>query len=120
MERRGQRWILDTLTGMGGLDVLHPEAQATFERFGYNHTDLRRVFSVPKGALLTKSWTKTAKEVEGKAKFFESRGFNKTARDLYLRASILYGRAQYTFFRDDPRKTALHNKVVECYEKVIC
>jgi dipeptidyl aminopeptidase/acylaminoacyl peptidase len=119
MERKGQKWILETLLGVGGLDILHPESQGTFEQFGYNHNDLKRVFSIPSGSMMTKSWVKTAEEVEAKGKYAEKRGFHLTARDLYLRASLLYGRSQYTYFRDDPRKNALHNKLVECYEKVI-
>lgn len=119
MNRNGQKWVLETLLGMGGMDVLHPESQGTMEAFGYNHNDIKRVFSIPSGSMLTKSWVKTAAAVEAKAKYAESRGFNLTARDLYLRACLLYGRAQYTFFRDDPRKTAFHNKLVECYKKVI-
>ncbi|MDO8473631.1 MAG: alpha/beta fold hydrolase, partial [Dehalococcoidia bacterium] len=120
MERRSQRWILDTLLGVGGIGVLHPESQGAFEQMGYDHADLVRVYSQAKaGAMLPKAWTTTAQQVERRAQYAEERGYKITARDLYQRAAQLYGRAQYGFFRDDPRKTALHAKMVDCSRKVM-
>lgn len=119
MERKGQRWILDILLGMGGLDVLHPESQAFFEQVGYQHIDLQKVFSIPRASMLTKSWTKNAQDVERKARDAEERGFKLSARDFYVRAGLMYGRAQYTYFRDSPNKAALHARLVECFKKVM-
>ena len=53
---RSQRWVLDTLLGTGGWEVLHPEAQGFFEELVYNHADAARVFGqVKSGAMFPKA-----------------------------------------------------------------
>jgi len=119
-KRKGQQWILDALTKYGGWDVLHPEIRGFFEELGYFHGDIDRVFEKLKCArMYTKAWATTAQEVESKARFAEKRGWKTAARDLYARACILYARARYTYFSDDPRKMTLNEKVNQSFKKVI-
>ncbi|WP_144477614.1 alpha/beta hydrolase, partial [Bacillus thuringiensis] len=40
--------------------------------------------------------------------------FTVTARDLYQRAAVMWGRAQYSYFNDDPRKLAFRERCNEC------
>jgi pimeloyl-ACP methyl ester carboxylesterase len=118
--RKEQLWILDALTGIGGYDVLHPEIRGFIEEIGYYHTDLDRVFGKAKAATMyAKAWATTAREVEKKAEYAEKRGWRTAARDFYIRAVLLYGRARYSYFKDDPRKMVFNEKVVKCFEKVI-
>lgn len=118
--RQGQRWVLDALVSQGGWDVLHPEVRGIFYELGYYHSDINRVFSKVGSTLhFARAWATTAQEVENKARWAESVGLVNAARDYYQRAVLLYGRAQYGFYGDDPRKTHFHNSLVRCYEKVI-
>lgn len=117
---RSQRWVLDTLLGMGGWDVLHPEAQGFFEELVYNHADAARVFAqVKSGVMFPKAWSLTAAELKRKGEHYEKRGLSRAARDLYARAAVCYGRAQYSYYRDDERKRRFHAKMVECYRRVM-
>ncbi|MFQ5914807.1 MAG: alpha/beta hydrolase family protein [Nitrospinota bacterium] len=119
-KRAGQRWVLDALVAVGGWDILHPEIRGIFEELGYYHSDVDRVFSKVGSTLhFARAWATTAQEVERKARWAERRGFRTAARDYYHRATLLYGRAQYGFFGDDPRKSYFHAKLVSCYGKVI-
>lgn len=120
MQRNGQKWTLDALLKIGGWDLLHPESVTYWEGLGYNHGDIQRVFSMVKcGDMLPKAWSQRASEVEAKAAYFEGRGFKETAKAMYSRAAQLYGRAQYSYFSDDPKKRAYHDKLRKCFDKVI-
>lgn len=118
-QRSGQRWVLDALVTLGGWDILHPEVRGFFEELGYYHSDVDRVFGKVGSTLhFARAWGTTAQEVERKARWAEERGFKGAARDFYARAMLLYGRAQYGFYGDDPRKRAFHQKLVHCFNKV--
>lgn len=120
MNRRGQKWVLDTLLGAFGMDVLHPESRPIFLQLGYGMADIERVIQRWKGGDWTvKAFTSRAAEVERLARRSEDEGYRLTARDLYLRAALLYGRAQYAIFRDDPIKSGYHAKLVECFQQVM-
>lgn len=120
MQRESEKWVLEALLKTGGWDVLHPESKPYWETLGYNHADIENVFGrIRHGSMLTKAWAGRAQEVERLAKHAESEGYLLTARDLYLRAALLYGRAQYSFYRDVPIKKAYHARLVECFERVI-
>ncbi|MHB1043207.1 MAG: alpha/beta hydrolase family protein [Eubacteriales bacterium] len=120
MHRIGQKWTLDALLKLGGWDLLHPESVTYWEGLGYNHGDIQRVFSMVKCSdMLPKAWSARAAEVEKKAKYFEQRGFMLAAYSMYSRAAQLYGRAQYSYFNDDPKKRAYHDKLQNCFKKVI-
>jgi dienelactone hydrolase len=120
--RRGteQGWVFDTLLGLGGWDVIHPECRPFFEELGYYHSDVDMVFSRVKSAsMLPKAWAEVAASVEAKAAFYRDAGFPLTARDLYGRASVLWGRAQYSYYNDDPRKFLFRDAGRACVDKLI-
>lgn len=119
-KRKSQQWVLDALAGTGGWDILHPGIRGIFEELGYYHGDVDRVFEKVKAAsMYAKAWATTAQEVERKALFAERRGWRNAARDFYARACLLYGRARYSYYKDDPRKLTFNNKVIQCFEKVM-
>lgn len=110
-----QGWILDIALSQGGFDALHPEAKATLEECGHNHRDFDRVFELVKsGVMIPKAWSTIAAQAEERAKHYEKEGFPATAKDLYQRAAVMWGRAQYSFFNDDPRKTVFRQRCNEC------
>lgn len=114
-----QRWILDALLKQGGWDVLHPGVQTFFEEFGYYHADIERIFSrVQAASQIPKAWLLTAAEVNRRAEYYLNRGHRRAAYGLFKRAMLLYGRGQYAFFGDDPRKTAYHGEAMRCFEQV--
>jgi dienelactone hydrolase len=109
--------VLDTLLGMGGWDVLHPEVRPFFEQHGYDHSDIEEVFRrVGSGAMLPKAWSEVAGAVERKARFYQGEGFDRTAEDMFIRASVLWGRAQYSFYGDDPRRIAFKDRARGCVD----
>ena len=82
--RKGQRWILDAFIGQGGFDVLHPEAAAALEEFGYNSTDFKRVFSrVKSTSQMAAAWSSVAAELESRAHYWKSRGARTAAVGLF-------------------------------------
>lgn len=120
MTTRGvqQGWILDLLVGIGGQGVLFPEVDALDEELGHNHGDSALMFSrVKTGAMLTKANVETAIQIQRRAEFYERAGFLRTAGELYLRAGLLWGMAQYGYFRDDPRKSRYHAKCRSSVDK---
>jgi alpha-beta hydrolase superfamily lysophospholipase len=118
--RKGQRWVLDAFLSVGGLDVLHPDAGALFEQIGYDSTDIKRVFApVKAGSMLPACWSAAAREIEGRARHWDERGFSATAKRMYERASLLYARTHYSVLADDPLRTRYLNKVIQSFERVI-
>jgi pimeloyl-ACP methyl ester carboxylesterase len=118
--RKGQRWILDAFIGQGGFDVLHPEAAAALEEFGYNSTDFKRVFSrVKSTSQVAAAWSSVAAEAESRARYWQSRGARTAALGLYERAALLFGRTHYSFYGDDPRRVRYLDKLVKTFQQVI-
>lgn len=117
--RKGQRWILDAFIAQGGMDILHPEAAAVFEEFGYNSTDFKTVFSrIKSTSQVPQAWSSVAREVEGRAAYWKSRGARTAALGLYERAAVLYGRTHYSFYGDDPRRARYLAKLVAMFQQV--
>lgn len=117
--RKGQRWILDAFIAQGGMDILHPEAAAVFEEFGYNSTDFKTVFSrIKSTSQVPQAWSSVAREIEGRAAYWKSRGARTAALGLYERAAVLYGRAHYSFYGDDPRRARYLDKLVAMFQQV--
>lgn len=119
-KRDGQRWILDTLLGVGGFDVLHPGAVPVMLQFGYDQADLERIFDGASAGLLVRDrMGARGQEVERKAEYWDGRGFQRTAARLYLRASLIYGRTYYSYFGDDPRRMRYLNRCLRAFDKVM-
>ncbi|MEE1807057.1 alpha/beta hydrolase [Streptomyces sp. BE133] len=116
----GQSWALDIALAQGGFDALHPAAKGTMEQLGHDHTDFDKVFAqVQSGAMLPKAWATVAAQAEERAAFHEAEGFAQTAADLYLRAAVMWGRAQYSIFdAEDPRKAAFREHCNHCVARL--
>lgn len=119
-KRDGQRWILDALLNVGGYDVLHPGIYPVFVQFGYDVADLDRVFDGVQASLMVRDrFGAVGGDLERKADYWAARGFTSTATNLYLRAALIYGRAFYSYYSDDPRRVRYQNCTVRCFNKVI-
>ena len=116
----GQNWALDIALAQGGFDALHPQAKGTMEQLGHDHTDFDKVFAlVRSGAMLPKAWATIAAQAEERAMHHEAHGFARTASDLYERAAVMWGRAQYSIFdAADARKTAFLERTNHCVERL--
>ncbi|CDR01315.1 alpha/beta hydrolase [Streptomyces iranensis] len=116
----GQSWALDIALAQGGFDALHPAAKGTMEQLGHDHTDFDKVFAqVKSGAMLPKAWATVAAQAEERAAHHEVGGYARTAADLYVRAAVMWGRAQYSIFdADDPRKMAFRERCNHCVARL--
>ncbi len=116
----GQNWSLDIALAEGGFDALHPGAKGTLEQLGYDPTDFDKVFAqVASGAMLPKAWSVIAAQAQERARHHELHGFARTASDMYLRAAVMYGRAQYSIFDSaDARKAALRARCDQCVDRL--
>ncbi|WP_163797932.1 alpha/beta hydrolase [Mycolicibacterium sediminis] len=115
-----QTWSLDIALAQGGFDALHPGGKATLEQLGHDTTDFDDVFArVASGAMLPKAWATVAAQAETRARHHEAHGFARTASDLYLRAAVMFGRAQYSIYDDaDPRKAAFRTRCDACVDRL--
>ncbi|MBD0694095.1 alpha/beta hydrolase [Streptomyces sp. CBMA123] len=116
----GQNWALDIALAQGGFDALHPQAKGTLEQLGHDHTDFDKVFDlVQSGVMLPKAWATVAGQAEERAAHHEANGYGQTAADLYVRAAVMWGRAQYSIFdAADPRKLAFREHANHCVERL--
>lgn len=115
-----QQWSLDIALAQGGFDALHPKAKNTMLQFGHDPTDFDKVFALVKsGAMLPKAWATIATQAEARAAHYEADGFGMTASDLYLRAAVMWGRAQYSILDTaDPRKSAFRKRCNYCVDRL--
>jgi len=115
-----QSWALDIALRTGGFDALHPGGKGTLEQLGHDFTDFDKVFAlVNSGAMLPMAWATIAGQAEQRAAHHEQSGFARTASDLYLRAAVMYGRAQYSIFDGaDERKARLRERCDHCVERL--
>jgi len=116
----GQGWSLDIALAEGGFDALHPGGKGTLELLGHDHTDFDKVFALVKsGAMLPKAWSVVANQAETRARHLEETGYARAASDLYLRAAVMWGRAQYSIFdSDDPRKALFRRHCDACVDRL--
>ena len=115
-----QSWIVNTLLAGNGYEVLHPESRHFLAELGYDPVDFDRAIAKVKTAgMMPKAWSEVGREIERKAAWYREQGFLRAARDLYLRASLLYGHAQYAFPIDDARKQVFRGAVNQCTEAII-
>ncbi|BBY23123.1 alpha/beta hydrolase [Mycobacterium stomatepiae] len=117
---RGQGWSLDIALAQGGFDALHPGGKGTLELLGHDHTDFDKVFAlVQSGAMLPKAWAQIAGQAETRARHHDEHGYRRTASDLYLRAAVMYGRAQYSIFDSaNARKARLRERCDHCVDRL--
>ncbi|ANY05861.1 alpha/beta hydrolase [Pseudonocardia sp. HH130630-07] len=116
----GQSWSLDIALAQGGFDALHPEAKGTMQQLGHDTADFDKVFAlVRSGAMLPKAWATIAAQAQERGEHHERLGYARTASDLYARAAVMFGRAQYSVLDPgDARKTALRERCDECVARV--
>ncbi|MDX3071117.1 alpha/beta hydrolase [Streptomyces sp. MI02-7b] len=116
----GQGWVLDIALAEDGFNALHPAGKGYMEQLGHDHTDFDKVFAqVQSGAMLLKAWATVAAEAEERATDHEAEGFAQTAADFYLRAAVMWGRAQYSIHdAEDVRKTAFRDRCNHCVERL--
>ena len=112
--------MLDIALATGGFDALHPGGKGTLEQLGHDHTDFDKVFALVKsGAMLPMAWATIAGQAEQRAAHHDAEGFARAASDLYLRAAVMYGRAQYSIFDGtDERKARLRERCDHCVARL--
>lgn len=113
---RGQQqgWVLDNLVALGGVDVLHPNIAGFFQEYGYARNDVERAFAEVKSTpMIPKGWAKLGAALERRADACAEQ-YPDVARNLYMRASMCFGRAQYSFLVEDPRRLAFSQAAARC------
>ncbi len=120
IRRSGQQWVMDQLFRIAGHDLLFPGALGFRLERGYRYAEVERTMSrVKTFRQNAREWANTARQLEDMAKEAESKGHSVTARDFYYRASIYYGRGQWSILKDTDVKRAMYDKCVENFEGVI-
>ena len=115
-------WIFDNFLMLSdNEDVLHPGIMGTRLERGYKMEDLQAVYSRVTGRRsFPRAWAKRAAVVEKMANQAEAAGRIVTARQLYLRAALCFGRAQHLVpVRGDANKKAWCEGLFRCYARVI-
>jgi pimeloyl-ACP methyl ester carboxylesterase len=110
VERRrdNQQWLLDYLVKTTG----------RVQNFGNDERQLPA--EVKSYAMIPRVLQKHAQQQEQIAQRAAAAGHTESARDLYWRATQTYVEAQHAIFEDDdPEKSYLHGKVLECYDRLI-
>lgn len=95
--RADQGWIFDNFLMLSdNEDVLHPGIMGTRLGRGFKMEDLKAVYSKVTGRRsFPKAWAKRAAVLERMAQAAEAQGRLVTARQLYHRAALCFGRAQH-------------------------
>ena len=120
--RADQGWIFDNFLMLSdNEDVLHPGIMGNRLERGTKLEDLTAVYSKVSGRRsFPKAWGKRAEVLEGLAQDAEARGRLVTARQLYHRAAICFGRAQHLVpIHGNPKKVEWFEGLYRCYDKVI-
>jgi pimeloyl-ACP methyl ester carboxylesterase len=115
---RGQQqgWVLDNLVALGGVDVLHPEVAGFFQEYGYARHDVEAAFSEVKSTpMVPKGWAKLGASLERRAES-SAEQYPDVGINLFMRASMAYGRAQYAFLTSDPRRRGFAQASARCVE----
>ena len=105
---------------IAGHDLLFPGALGFRLERGYRYAEVERTMHrVKTFRQNAREWARTAAELEEMAREAEKKGHAVTARDFFYRASIYYGRAQWSILRDNEAKRSLYDKCVGAYEGLI-
>ena len=120
--RSDQGWIFDNFLMLSdNEDVLHPGIMGARLERGYKMQDLKSVYGKVTGRRsFPKAWAKRAEVLEHMANEAEKGGRNITARQLFHRAAICFGRAQHMIpVHSDLNKEAWFSGLYRCFSKVI-
>ncbi len=120
--RGDQGWIFDNFLMLSdNEDVLHPGIMGTRIGRGFKMEDLNAVYSKVTGRRsFPKAWRKRAAVLEGMARAAEENGRLVTARGLYHRAALCFGRAQHLIpVHGNADKEAAYEALYRCYDKLI-
>lgn len=106
--RDGQQWLLDWMAKTTG----------RVQNFAYDTRqhppEVKSYRQIPK---VIERYARHAEQV---ARGAEAAGHRRTAHEHYWRAATLYREAQHAIFEDDhPDKLYLHQKLLDCYDRVI-
>lgn len=113
--RRSQKWITEEFYKV--LDVFGFRA-VMFVEWGFRPADVRRTterIKVP--AAVVKEWVRTARQEQQLAEEAEANGHRESAAEFYYRAALYYGPACGVLHENSPRKLALYERLVHCYER---
>ncbi|MEL0145232.1 MAG: alpha/beta hydrolase, partial [Alphaproteobacteria bacterium] len=117
-----QGWIFDNFLMLSeNEDILQPGIMGNRLERGTKLEDLNAVYSKVTGRRsFPKAWARRAEVLERMGKDAEDRGRLVTARQLYHRAAICYGRAQHLIpIHQNPKKVEWFEGLYRCYDKVI-
>jgi dienelactone hydrolase len=120
--RAEQGWIFDNFLMLSeNEDVLHPGIMGTRVERDFKPEDLKAVYSKVSGRRsFPKAWHKRAVSLEKSALATEAAGRPETARRLFHRAALCYGRAQHLIpVHNNANKIAAYEGLYRCYDKVI-
>ncbi len=120
--RAEQGWIFDNFLMLSdNEDVLHPGIMGNRLERGTKLEDLKAVYSKVSGRRsFPKAWAKRAAVLEKLALDAEKRGRGVTARALFHRAAICWGRAQHLVpVHGNAQKVQWFEGLYRCYQKVI-
>ncbi|MBS28626.1 MAG: hypothetical protein CL566_06835 [Alphaproteobacteria bacterium] len=120
--RAEQGWIFDNFLMLSeNEDVLHPGIMGTRVGRGFTMQDLNAVYTKVTGRRsFPKAWKKRAVVLEGMAKEAEAKGRLVTARRLYHRAALCFGRAQHLVpVHRNPHKDECYEALYRNYDKLI-
>jgi len=120
--RADQGWIFDNFLMLSeNEDVLHPGIMGTRLGRGFMMQDLTAVYTKVTGRRsFPKAWAKRAAKLETMAKEAEGKGRLVTARRLYHRAALCFGRAQHLVpVHRNPNKEDWYRALYRNYDKLI-
>jgi len=120
--RADQNWIFDNFLMLSdNEDVLHPGIMGNRLERGTKFEDLNAVYSKVSGRRsFPKAWAKRAAVLEKLALDAEKRGRIVTARALFHRSAICWGRAQHLIpVHGNAQKNQWFEGLYRCYDKVI-
>jgi len=113
--RRGQKWITEEFYKV--LDVYGFRA-VMFVEWGFRPADVRRTTErIKTPPAVVKEWVRTARQEEALAREAEAAGHRESAAEFYYRAALYYGPACGVIHANTPRKLALYERLVHCYER---
>ncbi len=120
MRRSGQKWVWDQLFRLAGHDLMFPGALGFRLERGYRYAEVERTMErVKTFRQNAREWARTAGQLEAMARAAEEKGHSVSAREFYYRASIYYGRAQWSINADVPEKRRLYDACVGAFEGLI-